>query len=309
MKIIILAGSANKELNPLTIGDPVGSLHLISKHLINITLEALEDAVNYDQFGIQGGNQHVLNLIASAQKYLHWGTSIQQVLKNSAASSEEVLWLRDDVLYDIDFKELIIFLQNMNENIVFVDDNNNPVIFYRNKRTTESVFPVFTEEMTTAACCDVLLQAFFWKSIKAEDDQINIIDSVKSFYNLSMKTLKGELKHVILDHHQAEQKLIRGQHVNIEQSSQKQSCAYLGSSSYVHPDSVLYNNAILCRNSYIDSFVDISDSIILPNVYIGPYLKIHNAVVTKNAVIRVDTGNTVYIHDQKMITEMSLRAG
>lgn len=44
---------------------------------------------------------------------------------------------------------------------------------------------------------------------------------------------------------------------------------------------------MLCKDSYIDNYVDIKDSIIMPRVYVGPYLNISHAIVTGNAVIRV----------------------
>jgi hypothetical protein len=262
--------------------------------------------MNSRKFWVHGTDKQVKNVIEKAQVYCQWSTSLRQSIK--AKDNEDILWLRDDVLYNIDFKHLILQLQQGEENVVVVNGDNNPVMFYRKNKqqtiATESVFPVFTDDMTTEAYCRVMLNAFSWKHFKVNSDEANIIDTVSSFHCLSMRVLKGELKHIVLDHHQVGKKLVKGLHTNLNPFSQKQRYAYVGDSVYVHTDSVLYDNVILCKNSYIDQNADITSSIILPNVYIGPYLKIFNAVVTKNSVIRVDTGNVIPIIDEKMIAEM-----
>lgn len=311
MKTVILSGSENSELKHLTTGTNVGLLHFVSKPLINVTLELLEDALGSSQFLAKGAGKLIDSLISNARNHLLWGSTLNQAPNSLDHEDEAVLWLRDDVVYDVDFKKTVLQLQQQEENVVVVNADNNPVMFYRNNKvkSVESVYPIFTEKMTTEAYCDVMLKAFSWKSVEVNTDQANIIDSVSNFHRLSMKVLKGECNYVVLDHHQVGKKLIKGSNVNLQSTSQKQKYAYLGDSVYVNADAELHDEVILCNNSYIDGYVDISNSIVLPNVYIGRYLRIHNAVVTKNSVIRIDTGNRVPIMDQNMITELLLRAG
>jgi len=311
MKTIIISGSANKSLNHLVSGKAVGLLHFINKPLINFTIEAIEDSMGLSKYFLQGTVEQVKNVTEMAQIYLHWFTSLQLYPNIVNNSSEDILWLRDDVLYNLDFKELLAQLKQGKKNITVVNEENDPVMFYQHSKcqTTKSILPIITANMTTESYCNDLLKTYSWEKQTIISSKAFIIDSVISFHHLSMKALNGELKHLVLDYHQAGKTLIKGSHVNCELSSQQQQKAYLGDSSYVHADSQLLDDVILCKNSYIDSYVDIRNSIVLPDVYIGPYLKIDNAVVTGKAVIHIDTGNIVPIIDKKIITEILLRAG
>jgi len=67
----------------------------------------------------------------------------------------------------------------------------------------------------------------------------------------------------------------------------------------VHKYSQLHEKVIICQGSYIDKFVDVTNSIVLPGVYVGPYLNLNNAIVTGNEVIRIDLDLIIPILDKR----------
>ena len=77
----------------------------------------------------------------------------------------------------------------------------------------------------------------------------------------------------------------------------------------MHSDSQLHDQVILCKGCYVDGFVDINNSIVMPDVYVGSYLNVKNAVITGNAVIRIDTGSVLPIMDKNMISNMAYFSG
>jgi len=308
MKIIIVSGQANLELNSLTRGEAVGALQLVNKPVLNYTLEALQQQLKIYQFQVLGDNRSQ-ELIEKVQKQLNWAIDIQGYSNEPSRRMEEVLWIRDDVVYDLDFNVLLQQAhQTGHQSVVFFSDNT-PVLFYQ-KNNDGYVPPVFfSGQKSTEDFCYSLLEACLWHHAIVDNGVGYVIDSVAKYYHYSMDLLKGNFNTLVLDYHQQGLRLVKGAHVIIEDYSQQQQRAYLGDSVYIHPESQLHKQVIICEQSYLDSYVDISDSIVMSGVYIGSYLKINNSVVTQDSVICIETGTVLPIVDKNMITDIALRAG
>jgi len=303
MKVIILSGQANQAISQITAGEAVGALQLVNRPLVNFIMETLQQQLNIGCFQMLGDSD-AQKIINNVEFHLDWGTSIQPFTDDCLCDSEEVLWVRDDVLYDLNFDKLLQKArQTPAQSTVFCMDSH-PVIFYQKNNGWRQPSVSFSEKKTTHDFCYQLLEAYSWHRENIKPDSAYLIDTVERYYRCSMKLLKATFNSVTLDYHQQGLPLIKGEHVSMENASQKQHHAYVGNSVYVHANSQIHEQAILCSRCYIDRFVDISDSIVMPGVYIGCYLNIINSVVTQNAVIRVDTGNVLPIVDKKMIAEV-----
>jgi len=308
MKIVILSGKVKGVLSELTTGEAIGSLPLVNKRLLNFTLEVLQEQLQVCCFQVLscGRSKEFINRIS---EHLDWECSLLEFKGDSEYDSEEVLWLRDDVLYDMDFCQLINEARLAERQSTVFVSNNTPVIFYQKNNGWNKLPVSFSDTNTTNDLCHDLLTTHSWDREDIRFGTCYMVDSIKNYYHYSMNLLKGNFKTIILDFHQKGLSLVKGKHVDIDISSQQQSYAYLGDSVYVHPYSQLHEQVIFCANNYVDSFVDISDSIVLPGVYIGCYLNIKNAVVTSSSVIQVDTGNVLPIEDKTMIAEIVIAAG
>lgn len=305
MKIIILSGMANQSVNCLSAGEAVGTVHFVSKPLINFVLDALQEKLKPLCFQVLSESSVIDALINKSAAYLDWGTLLQPYVAVDKHDPEELLWIRDDVLYDVDFECILSECrQASTESMVFLVDNN-PVIFYQNNQQRRDLPGYFSEQSSTADFCQLLRRAFSWQTANIKTGAAYMIDSVDAYHHLSMRLLNNEMKHIVLDPHQLGESLVRGMRVSVDTSSQQQTQAYLGDAVYVHSDSQLHDQVILCKGCYVDDFVDISNSIVMPDVYVGSYLNVTNAVITGNAVIRVDTGSVLPILDENMISNMA----
>lgn len=308
MKVIILSGKANKALSWLTNGNAVGSLQLVSKPVLNFTLEALQEQLNINCFDVLGDSRSP-SLITKVSEYMQWGVSIQEYKNDSADNSGEVLWLRDDVLYDINFIDLLEKARQSDAKSLVFCSNKKAVAFFQKNNGWHEPSVHFSNTNSTDDFCHTFLDTGLWHREEMASGACYMIDSIESFHRYSMDLLNGYFRHFVLDHHQQGLRLVKGMQVNVESTSQQQRHAYLGDSVYIHPDSRIHEQVVLCEQSYVDSYVDISDSIIMPGVYIGSYLNIKNSIVTSNSVIQVDTGNVLPIVDKTMLADILLRAG
>lgn len=303
MDIIILSGKAKQSLTGLTAGKSIGALQLVNQPVVNFMQDAILNQLKVSHFQVLAPSRHTA-LVSTVNPNLDWLVSVQEYAYRLEKQADEVLWLRDDVLYDVDFTRLLKHARQSVHHAMVFFSGGNPVMFYQKHHGGIDLRCVFSARMTTHDVCQNLLSECSWHGDNFIADMAYVIDSVESYYRVSMKLLSGDLLYTVLDYHQAGNSLIKGKRVNIKPSSLKQDHAYLGDSVYVHPRSLLHNQAILCQHSYIDSYVDIRDSIIMPWVYIGSYLNIKNSVVTQEAVIRVDTGDVIPIVDKKMVGDI-----
>jgi len=305
MRIIILSGRPTQELDHLTLEEPVGALQVVNKSLLNFTLETLQEQLGVKKFEVLAGI-HSEELINKLEENMLLEVSLDCYDDAYQDQAEDILWVRDDVLYDLDFSELRHQAQRSGSHSVAFFEHKNLMFFYQKNKSKNKLPTFFSAKHTTDAICQLLLGKCLWHCEQISVGKGGLINTVADYYQSSMALLKGEFGNIILDYHQQGLSLVKGMQVNISDSTQLQQNAFLGDSVYVHQKSRLYEDVILCKQSYVDSCVDISNSIIMPSVYIGPYLNIKNSVVTGNAVIRVDTGDVIPIQDKKILADLFL---
>lgn len=303
MKTILLAGAVNQELSILTDGLPTGALHLAEQPLSAYAIKRLEaeNAVIFIQSGIKPKG-----FIKKISPYLGWHTTLTGLDVFGNDQSDEILWIRDDVLYDLDFSKILANLRQEQNPFVAILVNNVPVMFYQKGRSVadQLKLPEFEGQMSTQTYCNELIKHFEWHTISLKQDQAIIIDTPKTFHTVAMSLLRGEYQHAEIGLHQENKKLVKGWHSHINKSSQLQNYAYLGDCTNVHKKSQLKDQVIVCKGSFIDEFVDIENSIVMPDVFVGSYLNIKNAIVTGTSVIRVDTGVTIPIEERKFTAKL-----
>lgn len=301
MKVIILSGDTSGKLSLVNNNKGIGSLHFVTKPLINFSLEMLKDSedCHFFAYGSKGPA-----LIKAIEPSLDWGIVVEKANEPLGQETGEVLWIRDDVLYDIDFKLLLGDIKKSGNDFVALYSGTTPVLFYQKElsKLRTNALCVEGKMFNNEAYCQYLLKQRLWDIHSFNTDQAYVLDCIESYYQLSIRLLQSDFKSLQLDYYQNNKQMIKGVQVNISHASQQQEYAYLGDHVYVHMNSQLHNSVVLCQNCYIDQCVDLRNSIVMPEVYIGAYLNINNAVVTTDSVIRIDTGVVVPIDDPKMIS-------
>lgn len=299
MKTVILAGTVAQELSLLTEDLPTGALYLGPQPLSVYAIKQLE--ILKSNIFVQSG-QNYNGLIHCIAPFLSWQTSINELAILDQTQVEEVLWLRDDVLYNLEFSDLVIHLRQVKSPYVAVFVDQIPVMFYKNK--VAASLPEFSQHMSTLDYCNEMMNAAEWQSIHLSKDQAIVIDSPKKFYQVAMALLCGEYQRVEFDPHQNDKKIILGWHTEVNKSSLSQNYAYLGDCVRIHKEAQLKGNIIICNGCYVDEYADIENTIVMPNIYIGSYLDLKNAIVTSTAIIRIDTGVIIPIEEKKFIKKL-----
>ncbi|MBK8816052.1 MAG: hypothetical protein IPN42_11400 [Methylococcaceae bacterium] len=313
MKTIIVAGTVNRELALLTEGLPTGTLHVVEKPLVAFSIAGIQAAVK-SKINIHSPDNTAV-LINKLSPYLEWDVKLQAISYIVEEQSDEMLWIRDDLIYDIDFSGLLAGLRNSENHCIAIFADDMPVMFYKKciplilfKRVYdgefESVYPEFKPNMSNLDYCHELLTSFEWQIMQLKDGQIHEVDTPKNYHKHSMQLIRGEFTHIALEPHQEGSPLIKGWHNSIDESSQLQDRGYFGDCVYVHKDSQIKGEVIIGKGSYIDRCVDINNTIVMPGVYVGPYLDLNEAIVTGNEVIRVDSGVVIPINDNKFIATL-----
>ncbi len=313
MKTIIVAGAVNRDLAVLTNGMPTGALHVVEKPLTAFSIESILSAEK-SEFNIHSAENSDL-LIKKLSPHLEWNVKLRGLPSSPGEQSDELMWIRDDLLYDVDFSKLLARLRANKDHYIAVFSDNMPVLFYKKRSPliqfkkaqtagAQRIFRSFRPEMGSLEYCQELLAAFEWQAMQLDEGHIYNVDSPKSYHKLSMKLVCGEYDHLELEPHQADSRLIKGWHNRVEESSQLHNYGYLGDCVYVHKDSQLKGHVIIGKGCYIDRYADINNTIVMPGVYVGPYLDLNEAIVTGEAVIRVDTGIVIPIEDRKLIAAL-----
>lgn len=306
MKTIFITGTVNNPKLSLLTGDGcVGTLCMVNRPLLAYTIHSLQSSVRPSLFAL-GSSCNVKALNQALIAYLDWHTRIENITRIEMDDIEETLWLRDDVLYDVDFAEIAIQLRHSQHNNIALFADGQPVLFYQqNNIGTADNLPQMTVTMSSIDYCQAMLQAFTWHRMELTCGQTGIISSPTAYHASSMALLAKRYTHLEIDPQQSSQNVIKGWHSQIDEASLQQSQAYVGDCVRVHKSAHLHGQVILCQGSYVDRCAEIRNSIIMTCVYIGPLLNINNAIVTGHSIIRVDSGAIIPIENTTFTKKMT----
>lgn len=286
MDSVILSGTVNHELKWIAINNSTGLIPLINKPLVCYGIDAIQQTGSLENLYFNSDDD-VESLLNTLSAVLDEGINPKRYRPSVVNPKAEQLCIRDDVVYDLDFTNLLQQLRASKAQSTVLMQDYYPVGFYQ--KNASQLPLAFKQGMTTQQYCLELLNNQVWENRLDITSQAYYIVDLYGYYEISMRLLQSKMKHAVVDYHQMNNRLIKGQQVNLTDMSYPQDChhAYVGDHVYVHNQSKLHGEVVLCQNSYIDEHVDIKDSIIMPGVYVGSYLNISHAIVTGNAVIQI----------------------
>ena len=131
------------------------------------------------------------------------------------------------------------------------------------------------------------------------------LDSISTYYNLSMEILKNELTNYVLPGYGSEADCFIGRNVTIPKSAEIKKPVMIGNNVQILANSVIDSNSVIGNNVIIDRESVVSESIIMDNTYIGEHLEVKHKIAAGNHLIDPESGSSIVMEDPHHLTSMS----
>jgi len=289
-QVVIKIEAEYPALEPLLLNSPNALLPLVSRPFLSFLLELLS-RVGVKQVFLWGSPSSVTSIIRALRSQSLSGIKLRPFYYPDITSNEPVSVFRSDVFYDLSVQKLMLDHQG---------NGKNKVHYFESQA-------VFYQANNKDACLDVLhnnpsIQN--WSREMITLGQVNLLDSPKVFFELSMRLLNNKLTHFTVDYFQQGNHLVKGINVAVKKNSLNQRMAYLGDNTSIHSGSQLRGDVILSQDVLIDKNTTVEDSIIFPNTYLGRNLMIKKAIVLNSKVLFLDQDELIDFSDNAMISPL-----
>ena len=131
------------------------------------------------------------------------------------------------------------------------------------------------------------------------------LDSISTYYNLSMEILKNELTNYVLPGYGSEADCFIGRNVTIPKSAEIKKPVMIGNNVQILANSVIDSNSVIGNNVIIDRESVVSESIIMDNTYIGEHLEVKHKIAAGNLLIDPESGSSIVMEDPHLLTSMT----
>lgn len=315
MKAILLADRNGAELQPLTHKTCVALLPIVTKPLIEYTLDAL----------LLTGVKEVIVVISAHAELMEchlgsgerWGMSFHYVLSRgqeepatilarlgTQLSDCEYLLVRADLLCSFNIKEFLIQAGALEGQIVAtIDDRNTGVCLLRKQAGTYPwqisnllSFPLHSKISSNSGISDLTFHAL------PVNGNLSLLDSLKVYHQANLATLAGHFPTLVLPPLRQVNENLR---VGPRSTVPKHNVGVVGTFCRVRAEAALLGDVVLCHKIIVDRNAKLSATVVLPCTYIGKAVKLRNAIVWGNVLIRVDTGAVKQIVDNLILANFS----
>ncbi len=138
--------------------------------------------------------------------------------------------------------------------------------------------------------------------ITEDNPKVVAINSIKSYYDLSMMVIDEGANHFVLPGYSNEIKAYIGADTSYPRTVTPDKPIMLGNHVRIHDMVILGPKAIVGNNSIIDSMTTVKNSIIYDNTYIGQELDIINKIVYKNILIAAGSGESISMNENFLLS-------
>jgi len=307
MKAIVFADRLGQELTPLTEKTSVALLPIVSKPILEHTIESLVMSDIRD-----------ITLVVSAyadaiEENLgtgnRWGAKFTYILSQGEENPSDIIQR-----LDMPTEETWLALRG--------DVLRSPVIsqFLEQAQTLPGDYVLGLMIAQCASLC--LCRSGCHPSVLAElrwtgetqpsrqDNQIileandSCLESLQSYHQANLDVMAGRFSGLIIPGKQTALGLTTGPRSQISPKSLKQGFAFVGATCRIHPEAELLNDVVINNNVIIDRGATVQSSVILPNTYIGELVEVKNAIVWGNDLIRVDTGAVLHVSEAFLLGDL-----
>lgn len=160
---------------------------------------------------------------------------------------------------------------------------------------------------TVASCTTGSIRLFtVSESNMANNDETAVsltpIDSVESYYDLSMHILRHESSRYVLPGYGSEPDSYVGRNVTISKSAEIIKPVSIGNNVQILAGSVIGPDAVIGSNVIIDRKSRITESIVLDNTYIGEELDVEHKMANRNTLISPQGAVSIAMEDPHLLT-------
>jgi len=306
MKAVVFADRLGRELLPLTDRTCPALLPVLSKAVIEHTLEALADA---------GSREVLLVVSAHAEQFkqilgigTRWGIQLEYVLSRGeeepaallqrlpAFPEAEFLALRGDLLRSGVIDQFLEQARQVPGALVqaVMGDKPAALCLCRNggRELTALAWP---PNAAGAAACPV---------VELEGTAVSYLESLTAYHQANLDAAAGRFPGLILPGRQLALGLTVGRGSKVSPKSLKQGVAFVGPGCRIHPDAELFGEVVISADVIVDRYATIRSSLILPGTYVGELVELNNAIVRSNDLIRVDTGAVLHVTDAFLLGDL-----
>ncbi|MCF8383063.1 MAG: NDP-sugar synthase [Chlorobium sp.] len=130
---------------------------------------------------------------------------------------------------------------------------------------------------------------------------ITPLDSVQSYFRISMETLQTGSSRYVLPGYGSEPDCSIGKNVIISKTAQIRKPVSIGDNVQILPKTIIGPSAIIGSNVVIDNGCSVSGSIIIDNTYIGENLEIDMRIAAGNTLIDPTSGVSLTMEDPHLL--------
>lgn len=317
LKAIVFADRDGRELLPLTARSSIALLPIAARPLIEFTLEAL----------LLAKIQQVIVVIATdadrIEQYLQtgeqWGLQLDYVLSRGqeppsqilkrlgkCLNEEEYLLIRADMLRSLqirDFLRQAYQISTRSSILATVEGFNAGVCLVRKQKKLawkisdmlQWQTSVFQKPLTDSELLDT-----GHVHLLPMPGQIALLDSLKNYHQAHVEIVQHLFPALVLKARKMNETLLVGRQSKVSLHNR----GIVGSFCRVHDKAILEGNVVLSDAVIVDRYANLRNTVVLPNTYIGEAVELNNALVWGNTLIRVDTGATVQVVDNFLLTDI-----
>ena len=323
MKAIVFADRNGMELLPLTAKTSVALLPIAARPLIEFTLEAL----------LLAKIQQAIVVIAKdadrIEQYLNtgeqWGLKLDYVLSRGQESPAQILkrlgkWLdekeylliRADMLRSLNLRDFLNQAYPISTNspiIATVEDYNAGVCLIRKQKKSATLWQAsdalwwnpstFQKRLLNQSSSDK--NSFYLLQMTG---RIALLDSPKNYHQANLDVVKNLFPTLVLKARKIHETLLVGRQSTVPPHNK----GIVGSYCHVHEKAHLSDNVVLSDEVIVDRYANLHNTVVLPCTYVGESVELNNALVWGNTLIRVDTGATVQVIDNFLLTDIKTQA-
>lgn len=131
--------------------------------------------------------------------------------------------------------------------------------------------------------------------------QVTPLDSVQSYFRISMETLETGSSRYVLPGYGNEPGCSIGRNVVIAKTAEIHKPVSIGNNVQILPETIIGPSAIIGSNVIVDNGCSVSGSVIIDNTYIGENLEIERRIAAGNTLIDPESGVSLAMEDPHLL--------
>ncbi|MCP4176806.1 MAG: NDP-sugar synthase [bacterium] len=228
-----------------------------------------------------------------------WGVNITYSLSKSGDTLNNILekneaYISDDTLFLIN-------------NMIFLYYDKNSKEYNLNKLKSDTSF--FSSKNGGCYLLKTTGKTNFSKMISNSENNLTccLIDSLQSYFKITMDLLKNHSDNFVIPGYSSKDNVFIGQNVEISKMTEIKSPVAIADNVRLK-DAAIGPYTVIGNNSLIDKMSKVENSIIYDNTYLGSELEIVNKLIYKNKIIDPDSGESLNITDEFIISKLGSKS-